>query len=173
MRCWAVSDGQYGQRGDRHHDLFLVLGRVHLRRPASDFPLFPGILSTSGAACEWWLGTCWLAGWLPACLAAWICSGSLISSALACCLLTPLALSLQAVFVLLPLTATRTVLSRVVSDPRARHRALLRREAGQAGVFAPSRARERKAVWRASSSIGRSWSSSLRAPCSVRACAPR
>lgn len=97
------------------------------------------------------------------------CSGSLISSALACCLLTPLALSLQAVFVLLPLTATRTVLSRVVSDPRARHRALLRREAGQAGVFAPSRARERKAVWRASSSIGRSWSSSLRAPCGVRA----
>ncbi len=48
---------------------------------------------------------------------------------------------LQAVFVLLPLTATRTVLSRVVLDPRARHRALLRRETGQAGAFAPSRAR--------------------------------
>ena len=48
------------------------------------------------------------------------------------------------------LVATRTVLSRVVLDPRARHRALLRREAGQAGVFVPSRARERKAAWKAS-----------------------
>jgi hypothetical protein len=93
----------------------------------------------------------------------------LIPSAQACCLLTPLAVLLQAVFVLLPLTATRTVLSRVVSDPRARHRALLRREAGQAGGFVPSRARERKAAWKASSSTGRSWSSSLRAPCGGRA----
>jgi hypothetical protein len=65
---------------------------------------------------------------------------------LACCLLTPLAVPLQAVFVMLPLTATRTVLSRVVSDPRARHRALLRRGADQAGVSAPSRAHERKAA---------------------------
>ena len=113
-----------------------------------------GAVAAGRRRCCWWLE---------------ICSGSLISSALACCLLTLLALSLQAVFVLLPLTATRTVLSRVVSDPRARHRALLRREAGQAGVSAPSRARERKAAWRASSSIGRSWSSSLRAPCGVRA----
>eukprot|EP01047_Picozoa_sp_COSAG01_P050030 COSAG01_NODE_5015_length_4541_cov_38.651058_1_plen_167_part_00 len=45
-------------------------------------------------------------------------------------------------------TATRTVLSRVVSAPRARHRALLRREAGQAGIFPPPRARERKAAWK-------------------------
>jgi hypothetical protein len=106
---------------------------------------------------------------LPDPAGKYICSGSLIPSAQACCLLTLLAVPLQAVFVLLPLTATRTVLSRVVSDPRARHRALLRREASQAGVFAPSRARERKAAWKASSSTGRSWSSSLRAPCGGRA----
>jgi hypothetical protein len=38
---------------------------------------------------------------------------------------------------MLLLTATRTVLSRVL-DPRARHRVLLRREAGQADVPAQS-----------------------------------